>query len=291
MQPINTLQINTDESFFRDKQTSLIIMALSQKRASGHTLLTTSFDRFMSQFISQRSFLSVSRCWRRRSSGHSGRWNKQSADHYRSSGTSRYLRNSKNSKYFFKKTEFMKVNPVTWWMTVLPKASHHCHTVGNSNITATSKQSMQLIQYTFSRVRRFRFQSLVFAHLCWWWLHAAVWRWGRSPTPAYGPPLRTKGHCKSKWAPWTPGSLRRIGTGKEIKRLKKRKEKKKAHGWRLLHWLNLMCLPRYLELDSESSVLKSNGINPSKWLSLSERRKRLLPATAWWKITYAAGLR
>lgn len=185
----------------------------------------------------------------------------------------------------------MKVNPGNWWMTVLPKASHHCHTIGNSNITARSKQGMQFTQYAFSSVRQFRFQNRVFAHLSWWWLRAAVWRWGRSPTPAYGPPLQTKGHCKSKWAPWTLGSLRRIGTGKEIKRLE---VKKKAHGLRLLRWLNLMCLPRYLELDSESSVLKSNGINPSKWLSLSERsqkgRKRLLPVTAWRKITYTAAL-
>lgn len=27
---------------------------------------------------------------------------------------------------------------------VLPKASHHCHTVGNSNITATWKQNVSL---------------------------------------------------------------------------------------------------------------------------------------------------
>lgn len=45
------------------------------------------------------------------------------------------------------------------------------------------------------------------------------------------------------------------------------------HNQRLLHLLNSN-LPRYFELDSESSVLKSNGMRPSKWLSLNEGNQK-----------------
>lgn len=95
-------------------------------------------------------------------------------------------------------------------MFFLPKASHHCQTVGNSNITATPIRSSWASSNTSLGCSVPVYVCCSCSHLSWWEAHVERWQWAHSPRPVSSPLLRTAGRCRSRWAPRTRGLLREI---------------------------------------------------------------------------------